>query len=114
MLKTMALLLCLLPTGMQIQVFLHNDCSCPVVTNLLGFAQDDTYSLGWNGDTVADGYILKYLRVADGYVSTEVSTSSQSYVFTDLDTGSYKFYVAATCNGTRTAFIVTEDIVDGR
>ncbi|MEO1258841.1 MAG: fibronectin type III domain-containing protein [Bacteroidota bacterium] len=56
-------------------------------------------------------YKVKYHREEDSYSSSEFTTSSSAFSFSNLPDGTYDFYFSTVCGGDASSLIIIEEIV---
>ncbi|MEK7257505.1 MAG: hypothetical protein AAB316_22310 [Bacteroidota bacterium] len=89
-----------------------SDESCAAPSNVTKIGQSSSsISYTWLGAQEATGYVVKYVRLSDGYQSQEQQIGQANHTFTGLSSGRHFFYFATICGQTVTEFVVTEDII---
>ncbi len=83
---------------------------CPTPTSLSRTAVTSS-SISFSWGSTGTSYQVYYVRVADGYTSSVMTTSSTSMTIPGLTSGAYKFYFATVCEDGTSDYIIVEDLV---
>jgi len=94
---------CIVPTEPEV------GCPTPSVTRTGRGSGSISYSWGSSGTS----YQVYYVRLADGYTSSVMTTSSTSMTIPGLAPGYYRFYFATNCEGETSDYVITDDLIIG-
>ena len=65
----------------------------------------------WSGPGGATGYQVYYVRLADSYTSSVMSTGSPAMNISGLAAGYYRFYFATVCADGTSDYVVIDDLI---
>ena len=88
-----------------------SETTCGVPDNV-SVVSTSSGSITFDWDDCASGcqeYEVRYVRLADGFVSSWRSTSSSNNTFSGLASGTYEFHFRTVCGGSVSGFIVIQD-----